>query len=171
MRICNTCGIEKPMARYKKDTRYNGGHRPQCRDCANKMDNIRRKGSNFRASERKYRNTFKGFCKQSYNGAKARAKKYSLEFDLPNDYFEALWLSQNGKCALSNRDMEHTSRSKTARANDYRASIDRIDSSKGYTVDNVRLICWYINEFKKDRSDEQLKGLVLELAEVFRKNT
>ena len=28
----------------------------------------------------------------------------------------------------------------------FKASIDRIDSTRGYTRDNCRLVCWFVNQ-------------------------
>jgi hypothetical protein len=36
-------------------------------------------------------------------------------------------------------------------------SIDRIDSNKGYTKDNIQLVCAYVNIMKSDKSIEELK--------------
>lgn len=38
---------------------------------------------------------------------------------------------------------------------DYCASVDRIDSSKGYTPDNVQIISWRANKLKGDSSWEE----------------
>jgi hypothetical protein len=35
-------------------------------------------------------------------------------------------------------------------------SVDRINPKKGYTKDNVRLLCWAVNSFKLTGSDEQM---------------
>lgn len=40
------------------------------------------------------------------------------------------------------------------------ATLDRVDNAKGYTVDNVRMICWRCNAAKRDSSLEQLEQLV-----------
>lgn len=35
-------------------------------------------------------------------------------------------------------------------------SIDRIDSDKGYTIDNVQLVCMAVNQMKSDLTNEEL---------------
>ena len=37
------------------------------------------------------------------------------------------------------------------------ASIDRIDSTKGYTDDNIRIVTYWLNSAKMNMSEEQLK--------------
>ena len=64
-----------------------------------------------------------------------------------------LWTSQNGKCAISGVSM-------TAIAGqgiiDTNISIDRIDSSKGYTKDNIQLVCRMVNHMKSNRDQKVL---------------
>jgi hypothetical protein len=36
-------------------------------------------------------------------------------------------------------------------------SIDKIDHNKGYTKDNIQLVCMAVNEMKNDRTIEELK--------------
>ena len=35
-------------------------------------------------------------------------------------------------------------------------SIDRINNKKGYTKNNVRLVCWCVNKMKHTMSDDEL---------------
>jgi hypothetical protein len=48
----------------------------------------------------------------------------------------------------------------TARRLDNSPSIDRIDSSKGYTKDNVRVISWRANKLKNNGTLEELEAVV-----------
>lgn len=43
--------------------------------------------------------------------------------------------------------------------NPYRPSVDRIDSKKGYTKDNIRVISWRANTLKSDGTLDELKKL------------
>ena len=71
------------------------------------------------------------------------------EFDLDLSYMKSLWESQNGKCAITKVDlMLETSYNKN-----YQASLDRIDSSKGYVKGNVRYISVSANWLKNDLDD------------------
>ena len=42
------------------------------------------------------------------------------------------------------------------RLNPYVVSIDRVDSTKGYTKDNCVLVCWKVNAFKSDGNAQEL---------------
>ncbi len=70
-----------------------------------------------------------------------------------------LYYEQDGKCAITGIPMVHKMR-------DHRAiSVDRIDSEKGYEVDNIQLVCAAINIAKKDLPDAQIREFVQLIAE------
>jgi hypothetical protein len=78
---------------------------------------------------------------------KAKSREH-LEFNLSIDFLWQLFLQQNKKCALSGIDLvfEHSDGKRV----NYRrtASLDRIDSSKGYTEDNVQWVHKNLNLMK-----------------------
>lgn len=47
----------------------------------------------------------------------------------------------------------------TLKRQDNNPSLDRVDNSKGYTPDNIRVISWGANRDKRDLSVEQLLAL------------
>lgn len=69
---------------------------------------------------------------------------------------------QNGVCGLSGRKLIFDTRGKST------ASLDRIDSEKGYLVDNIQWVHKDFNILKMDWSDEELMQMVKEIYE-FRK--
>lgn len=72
----------------------------------------------------------------------------------------AMWAAQKGRCALSGLPMTHTraDNRRATRVNPFNVSVDRIDSARGYTPDNVRLVCAQCNLMKADLSDEEFRG-------------
>ncbi len=74
---------------------------------------------------------------------KCRAKRVGLEFGLTLEWVEEQWKKQNGSCRLTGIPLEF-GRAATAR-NPRSPSLDRIDSSRGYTTDNVELVCTWVN--------------------------
>lgn len=61
------------------------------------------------------------------------------QFDIDRKYIVDLVEIQNNKCAVSGMNLEweyHSPR---------KVSIDRIDSTKGYIKDNIRLVCKQVN--------------------------
>ena len=41
------------------------------------------------------------------------------------------------------------------KVNPFKASLDRIDPTKGYTEDNVRWVCWAVNQMKSDKTEAE----------------
>lgn len=100
--------------------------------------------------------------------ARARSKKKSMTLDITNEFVKTLWEEQNGKCSLTGWDMilPKTSEGWGDDLNEHqsirRASLDRIDSSKGYVEGNVRFVCYMANICKNSYSDSK----VLEFCEA-----
>lgn len=78
------------------------------------------------------------------------AKYRNLEFDISKEYAWNLYLSQGRKCALSGEPIWFRSKKNSA---DGTASLDRIDSSKGYVPGNVQWVHKIINVAKQNLSD------------------
>lgn len=97
---------------------------------------------------------WKGSCEFSityYHGIMNSALKRGLEFNLEPEYLQNLFNKQNGRCrysgllltlSKSNRDVSST------------ASLDRIDSSKGYVKGNVQWVHKKVNKMKMDITEE-----------------
>ncbi len=82
------------------------------------------------------------------------ANKRGLKFTITLDYAYALYLRQNGKCALSGVDINF--RLITAKSSTQTCSLDRKDSSKGYIRGNVQWVHKTVNLMKMSMSDEEL---------------
>jgi len=82
-----------------------------------------------------------------------RAKKLKIEFNLDARFLWELYLKQSKKCALSGMNIAFSivNRRKTEGT----ASLDRIDSNKGYTKDNVQWVHKNINLMKMYLDQEE----------------
>lgn len=100
------------------------------------------------------RNTFMGRVKDMHHNAKTRSKQKKLEFNITLEDVINMYFEQDGKCAITKLDLATESGTRK-KANAFRISIDRIDSNGGYTLDNVRLVCWAVNQMKADRTEEE----------------
>lgn len=80
------------------------------------------------------------------------AQKRKLDFNLTPEYLWQLFLKQNRKCALSGLGLNFANQYKKYNGN---ASLDRIDSSKGYIEGNVQWVDKDINFMKKNISQEK----------------
>lgn len=95
-----------------------------------------------RMASRRSLNSRLGFVLSS---AKSRAKDKNLEFDLDLDFLKRLAESNNNRCVLTDLEFCLEPPKKGFRVNPKAPSIDRIDSKKGYTKDNVRLVLTCVN--------------------------
>jgi hypothetical protein len=79
------------------------------------------------------------------------ARRRDTEQDLTLEYLKDLWEQQNGICPLTGWVL-----SLERKAKPNQASLDRIDSNKGYIQGNVRYIALIANLCKWTFDDEQL---------------
>ena len=103
-----------------------------------------------------YRNTLKGRFVGLCSSAKTRALKKKLKYSITTDDLEELYFRQSGLCAISGLKMTTIS-GRRHRSNSFVMSLDRIDSEKGYTKDNIQLVCWQANRMKDCLSWDEFK--------------
>lgn len=78
-----------------------------------------------------------------YSGILHHSKLKNREFSITIEEIWELFLRQNRKCALSGIDISFQKNNQTA-------SLDRIDSKKGYTIDNIQWVHKDVNRMKTD---------------------
>ena len=94
--------------------------------------------------------------KTFFSRFKIGADLRGLSFNITQEYVWDLFVKQNYKCALSGVPINLSTKIRNS-APDYSvftASLDRIDSSIGYEVGNVRWVHKAINRLKTNMSDE-----------------
>lgn len=106
---------------------------------------------------------FEEISGQYYGNIKRRAKQKDLEFNISLQYLWNLFIQQNRRCALSGLHLKfHTKSAENT------ASLDRIDSNKGYIVGNVQWVHKNLNMMKLHFQQEyfvKMCGLVSEYME------
>jgi hypothetical protein len=89
-----------------------------------------------------------------------RANKINKEFNLDENFIkELLEVKQKNRCNYSNIEIKLYDKNAKKSLNNS-ASLDRIDSQKGYTKDNVHWVCLGINYMKLNYSDEETHKLL-----------
>lgn len=84
------------------------------------------------------------------------AKRRNLEFNIEAKFLWELFLKQNKKCALSGMDIYFSDCSDSRFIYEkMTASLDRIDSSKGYFEGNVQWVHKWVNTMKWDLTDQE----------------
>jgi len=74
------------------------------------------------------------------------SRSRSIYVDIKKEDIENLWEDQQGKCYYTGIDMLYTYGANSP----YQVSIDRVDSNKAYTLDNIVLCCQAINLAKRN---------------------
>lgn len=106
-----------------------------------------------------------GSLSQTFFGRiKRSAKIRNFDFDISIKYAWELYEKQNGKCALTGLDIPFGEN--TTDKND--ASLDRIDSSLGYTKDNIQWVHKDINIMKMDMNQEEFIKMCKLVCEKFK---
>jgi len=139
-RICPMCNCEIIYKNYKSfhsaKTRNS-----VCKSCRTRIANVSEK----RNSKMQNNPAWKGYNEIPYSWFskyfERKGKKRDGNITIVEVY--NLWIQQNKKCALSNLNIDFI---KTE--NGISASIDRIDSDKDYTNDNIQLVHKDINLMK-----------------------
>ena len=147
--FCTKCCTFKLPEEFYKDNHAKNSLKLTyiCKDCSKKKVH-------------EYRNTETGVWITVWNNLSSNSKNRKLELSITKDDIKNLWEHQKGLCAITGFQMELAKSQKTSRARSfspYRLSIDRIDNNIGYTKDNIRMVCAYVNIMRMDMTDAQLK--------------
>lgn len=84
---------------------------------------------------------------------KTRARKKNLDHNINKNFLLNLAEDQDFKCSVTGLEF-YKENNIDCRVSPYAPSIDRIDSKKGYTVDNVRLVVFAFNAMVLDWGDD-----------------
>lgn len=141
---CYVCKEYKPETEFDINNDKSGWFRNfkdrRCKQCK-KMQAIRRKLAN------RGKQDLDRMLLERWHGIIDRSKRRGWNCDITIDYLRELWCKQNGLCAISNIPMTYIFNSGRTPTN---LSVDRIDSKKPYTKDNIQLVCMAVNQMKSD---------------------
>lgn len=99
----------------------------------------------------KRKNSIEGTLKEIIKRTKSSCKRKGMQFEIDIEFLLSLYKKQDGRCIISGNILEASTY-----YNHSAVSVDRIDSTKGYTKDNVQLVCWVVNQMKNNLSKEDL---------------
>ena len=102
-----------------------------------------------------YRTTKEGWAKSLVARAKTRAKQKKIDFNITKEFVLFLLDEQDNKCAITNLPITFSD-SYEGKIDQYRGSLDRIDSNLGYTKDNVQVVCAQVNIMKHQATTKDL---------------
>ena len=142
-KMCSRCKHEKSISdfpMYKKS----GKPMPKCKQCVSDCTKQwQTKLSESTNSEDILESTFYKILQSSRSNAVSRSIPYELS--LPS--LRALYEKQQGKCHYTGTPMTLRTNAHLDR-DPLLISLDRLDSTQGYTLTNTVLCCWGINALK-----------------------
>lgn len=102
-----------------------------------------------------------GFINKLYLNTKHNQQKRAKDLDLniTSEDISDLYVEQQGACFITQVELTHIGYQNTGTnhtMNNWNISIDRIDSTKGYTKDNIQLLCGIVNRMKTDLTTNEL---------------
>lgn len=163
---CDFCRqlFEKPISEYNRNKSLNR-HNFCSRSCCGKFSNQNRENRvyshllNYRYDKSDIYTEFR-YCLRN-------CKKRFQEVDIDLEYLKQLWESQQGICPYSGVKLQLSTYKNIVKNPIYSASLDRIDSSKGYIKGNVQFISISINYMKNTMSHEDTLNLCKIITEHF----
>lgn len=198
---CHKCQVVKQNNEFYRKNNSHDCLQHRCKECDKKhkkklkyvyyrcdvcSKNIRHKGTGTARENKKARRCARCFHKQnrgsncsSYTGSEhfagrlisgweSSAKRRNHEWNLSKEQLDEKFNAQNGICALSGIHMLPD------KSSPYRPSIDRVDSTKGYTEGNFQFVCSRVNVMK-NKFDEfefiRLCGLIYKHKGIDEKST
>ena len=135
MKTCFYCKTDKSYNLFFKHNQTGDGYHSWCKDCCTKGN---------KRSRAKLNSTIEGRATVFLRNAKNAAEKRQQDFLLTIQDIVDCWNSQSSICAYSGRIMTLEA------GNLHTVSIERIDSNKGYVLENTILVCQAINRMKSN---------------------
>ena len=148
---CPKCNGERVWRLTFKGNGKEQWHR-WCKDCENekgKVAKLKRREyylTQERQRQHKKRQTPEGRAYGLWNNAKGRAKEKGWEFTIKLEAIEKVL--SDGVCQVSGIPFDLSSEG-YKQSMPFAPSLDRRDSSKGYTAENVQVVCWIYNMAKQ----------------------
>lgn len=161
LKHCNWCNQEKTLFEFSKNTSAKDGLQYRCRSCDKEYQKKRRienyesnleYGRKYQANKRK---DFEHRLKMLLNASKQRAKIKNRVHNITVDDIKSIY-PVDGKCPVFGFDLMFNE----SGFRENSPSIDRIDSDKGYTVDNIQIISWKANRIKAYATVEELEIVI-----------
>lgn len=95
---------------------------------------------------------------------KQSAKNRGKEFDLTKAWLKEKIAECGNRCEITGIEFEKYDGAYTP----YVMSVDRIDNNKGYTTDNIQLVCLFFNMLKRQNTTEHTLSQYAERIEEYR---
>lgn len=150
--LCVKCNKFLPPDMFGKSCRagknnsYRLNRDNRCRDCRTTQTARSRKSKSGDGRINR-------ILKERFLAARDRSNRNGNEFTITEEFVKNLLVVQDYKCAISGIPLTFELGSGRVYTN---VSLDRKDAQKGYTEENVQLVCMAVNQMKSDMTIEQL---------------
>jgi hypothetical protein len=148
---CKSCTKEINRVRYAENPEYKTKRKLRQKQYMSDPDKVE---AAARRSEKFY-GSIRGRAKTLFKSAERRSSQYN-EFDITADWIEDRLLK--GVCEITGIPFDFNTHPKYDK-NPFAPSIDRMDSTKGYTMNNVRIVLWQVNLMRGEMTDEEVLGI------------
>ena len=171
--VCDNCGKEflKPQSEITRNSKL-GRKNYCCRECS--AEGVRKTRNNLphKPASKKMLDHLKSI---SYNHrddytpfrySLRCAKRRFKDVDITLEDLKEIWEAQQGVCPYTGFKLILPENSNVNEIDFFhRASLDRIDSSRGYVKGNIQFISTPINLMKQTQSDESVKQFLKEISD------
>jgi hypothetical protein len=160
-KICNSCKEEKPFSNFTKNKAAPDGLQYKCSSCdvayqkKRRAENPQQQLDYQRSYQKNKRKDYNYRLQMLINASKQRAKNKNREHNITVEDIKTIY-PLDGCCPIFGMKLEFNS----AGFRENSPSIDRIDSTKGYTPDNIQIISWKANRIKGYASTQELEMLL-----------
>ena len=155
-KICSRCKKEKSIKEFYLDKRKKDGLYPYCKLCHRDIcNNWANKHGGLKKWQREYNVKIKGTkisTARVYAKKRYIAKQYGIPFNINRDEFIQWYADVKQECTYCGLKVEDIEKYKKflPNTNTFYLSIDRIDNSRGYSIDNICLACTRCNLIKSN---------------------
>ena len=178
VKICTCCNVEKLLVDFGKSGKaYGSGYKSECKICLSKkittwrnanIEKVREKGKLYssnnkdkisKKNKKRYANLT--LDERFTNLIKTAIQRKRFKCFITVEHLHDVWQKQKGLCAYIKLPL-------SSEAHLFNTlSLDRIDSNKDYTADNIQLVCVPINRMKSDMTEDRF----IELCSLVTKNS
>ena len=158
MKRCSKCQTTKTLSEFNKTKTNKDGLSYLCKDCNRETAKAYRQRNHKRyyENQKAKRAEENVFISQTLYNLKTRSKKKGLEVTVTQEFLLELLQASEYKCSVTGLSMNLETHPRK-KANPFKASLDRKDSAKGYTQDNVQWVCWSVNQIKSDKTEKEFE--------------
>lgn len=151
-KVCSECKTAKPASDFNRYPRNADGLMSRCKACGSKRTNA----YNQQYIRLNWANRLLIYVRNAYAGAKRRKKVLDwAPHDLDREFLFELLKRQQGRCYWTGVAMALEEMGKP-----WSISLDRVDCDRGYTRDNVVLVCMSANLARNDSSPDDIRAFI-----------